>query len=243
MGWRPVVPDDEEKEAGERGYCSSLCYLFFSPYILFFFPFFSRQRQSSTLSFLGSAGGCSRCYWWRWRGRNSSGAQRVRTVFLLPCAEAVVSVFPSPRLFSLSLFFFFVSVACFPLFSKKILPRLLLFPCIYRQQGERFTIPFPSAGHDGVGWLLCSCCRAWASSSFIVVVGYGGYGQCRVSWASGVVEKEKLSGKRRFKIFFSPATTCARKKENTTVQNGTVSMFFFFFKKRKCNLKKPKNGL
>jgi len=73
-------------------------------------------------------------------------------------------------------FFFFVSVACFPLFSKKILPRLLLFPCIYRQQGERFTIPFPSAGHGGVGWLLCSCCRAWASSSFIVVVGYGGYG-------------------------------------------------------------------
>jgi len=34
-----VVPDDEEKEAGERGYCSSLCYLFFFPLYFVLFPF------------------------------------------------------------------------------------------------------------------------------------------------------------------------------------------------------------
>jgi hypothetical protein len=27
-----------------------------------------------------------------------------------------------------------------------------------------------------MGWLLYSHCRAWPSSSFVVVVGYGGYG-------------------------------------------------------------------
>jgi len=59
-------------------------------------------------------------------------------------------------------------------------------------------------------------------------------------------EGDKLSGKR-FKIFFFPASAWAGKKENSAVQNGTVLGFFFFFsfffKKRKCNLKKTKNGL
>jgi hypothetical protein len=57
-----------------------------------------------------------------------------------------------------------------------------------------------------------------------------------------VVEKEKLSGKRRFKIFFFPASSCARNKENNAVQNGTISVFFF--KKRKENViwKNPKMG-
>ena len=54
-----------------------------------------------------------------------------------------------------------------PLFLKKKSspPPLLIcsLPCIYRQPGERFTIPCPSAGHGGVGWLLCSRCRAWPS--------------------------------------------------------------------------------
>jgi hypothetical protein len=99
----------------------------------------------------------------------------VRTILRLLCAETVVFVFPSPRLFLLSLFFLFLQLAS--LFSpKKILSPLLLFPCIYRQPGERFTIPYPSAGHGGVGWLLYSHCRAWPSSSFVVVAGYGGYG-------------------------------------------------------------------
>jgi hypothetical protein len=45
-----------------------------------------------------------------------------------------------------------------------------------------------------------------------------------------VVEKEKLSGKRRFKIFFFPASACAGKKENSdVVQHGTVSVSVFFF--------------
>jgi hypothetical protein len=61
-----------------------------------------------------------------------------------------------------------------------------------------------------------------------------------------VVEKEKLSGKRRFKIFFFPASACAG-KENSAVQNGIVSVFcYYFFKKkrkRKCNLEEPKNRL
>jgi hypothetical protein len=63
-------------------------------------------------------------------------------------------------------------------------------------------------------------------------------------WASGVVEKEKLSGKRRFKIFFFPASACAGKKENSAVQNGTVSVSCFFFLTKKNNViwKNPKMG-
>jgi hypothetical protein len=43
-----------------------------------------------------------------------------------------------------------------------------------------------------------------------------------------VVEKEKLSGKRIFKIFFFTASACAGKKNmHSAVYNGTVSCFFF----------------
>jgi len=65
-----------------------------------------------------------------------------------------------PLLFLFPPLFFPVSAACFPLLSKKFLLPLLVFPpfsvfcslpCIYRQPGERFTIPCPSAGHGGVG--------------------------------------------------------------------------------------------
>jgi hypothetical protein len=40
-------------------------------------------------------------------------------------------------------------------------------------------------------------------------------------------EKENSGKKKRFKIFFFPASACAGKKENHVVQNGTVSVFFF----------------
>jgi hypothetical protein len=43
-----------------------------------------------------------------------------------------------------------------------------------------------------------------------------------------LVEKEKLSGKRIFKIFFFTASACAGKKNmHSAVYNGTVSCFFF----------------
>jgi len=50
-----------------------------------------------------------------------------------------------------------------------------------------------------------------------------------------------LSGKRRFKIFFFPASVCAGKKKNSAIQNGIVS--FYFLKQKKCNWEEPKNGL
>jgi len=51
-----------------------------------------------------------------------------------------------------------------------------------------------------------------------------------------VVEKEKLNGKRRFKIFFFPASACVGKKENSDVQHDTVSVFFFIKKKENVTL-------
>jgi len=49
-------------------------------------------------------------------------------------------------------------------FSKKIVPPQVsvLSPVFIGSRG-RGTIPCPSAGHGGVGWLLCSRCRAWPS--------------------------------------------------------------------------------
>jgi len=172
-----MILDDEERGAGERGYCSSLYYLFFfSSPVFCSFHLSSLASTNPTLSFPGSAGSCSRCCWWRWRRRNSGGAQGGEDGSSSSLCRDRSLCFSSPRLFSLSLCFFFVSAACFPLFSKKkkILSTLLPFPYIYRQPGERFTIPCPSARHGGVGWLLCSRCRAWPSSSFVMVAGYGG---------------------------------------------------------------------
>jgi len=51
------------------------------------------------------------------------------------------------------------------LFSKPPVPPLLFFfpsPIFIGSRG-RGTIPCLSAGHGGVGWLLCSRCRAWPS--------------------------------------------------------------------------------
>jgi len=60
---------------------------------------------------------------------------------------------------------------------------------------------------------------------------------CVSSYASGEVEKEKLSGKSISKILFSPVSAFAgEKKLHSAVQNGTVQFVFFFLKKRKMNL-------
>ena len=42
------------------------------------------------------------------------------------------------------------------------LPFFFISPVFIGSRG-RGTIPCPSAGHGGVGWLLCSRCRAWSS--------------------------------------------------------------------------------
>jgi hypothetical protein len=103
-------------------------------------------------------------------------------------------------------------------FSKNRLPLWFCsLPCIYRQPGERFTIPCPSAGHGGVG-----------------VAGYGcvgvGMGHAGFLGKWGGEREEKNSGKQRFKIFFFPASACAGKKNlHRAVQNGTVQFFFLFF--------------
>jgi hypothetical protein len=52
-----------------------------------------------------------------------------------------------------------------------------------------------------------------------------------------VKEKEKVSGKKISKIFFSPVSAFAgEKKLHSAVQNGTVLFFFFFQEKEKKNL-------
>jgi len=111
---------------------------------------------------------------------------------------------------------------------SKILPPLfsVLPPCIYRQPGERFTIPCPSAGHGGVGWLLCSRCRAWPSSSFVVVAGHAGMGGVS-EWSSRV---ERESGKKHFKNLLLPCLCILQGRRSSTVLFWTAPWFFFLRK-------------
>jgi hypothetical protein len=148
---------------------------------------------------VGSAGGSGEGEWqWFAEGKKTMATNGCSSPVLkqTPPYFQILYVFP-PSLFLFVFFFksfsfpqFFSTLQFFlkslfpslfsnvPLFSlfKTFPPAILLFPYFYRQSGERFTIPCPSAGYGGVGWLLCSRCRAWPSFSFIVVAGYGGYG-------------------------------------------------------------------
>ena len=67
----------------------------------------------------------------------------------------------SPLLCSVSLFSVFKCSPSF-LLSKPSPPLFFISPVFIGSRG-RGTIPCPSAGHGGVGWLLCSRCRAWPS--------------------------------------------------------------------------------
>jgi len=64
-----------EREARERGYCSSvlLYYLVFSILSLC-----SLVGSNLPPPLPGSTGSCSWCCWWWWRGKNNDGAQEVR---------------------------------------------------------------------------------------------------------------------------------------------------------------------
>jgi hypothetical protein len=102
-----------------------------------------------------------------------------------------------------------------PLFLKKIIPLSVFYslPCIYRQPGERYTIPYPSAGHGGVG-----------------VAGYGcvgmGMGHAGFLGKWGGEREGKNSGKI-FQKSPSPLSAFAgEKKLHRAVQNGTVHFFF-----------------
>jgi len=95
--------------------------------------------------------------------------------------------------------------------------------CIYRQPGERFTIPCSSAGHGSPSHF-----------SSIMLAGYSCVGMGLAGFLGkwgGEREKEN-SGKQRFKIFFFPASACAGKKENsakTTLFRVVFFLSFFFF--------------
>jgi len=86
-------------------------------------------------------------------------------LFLKKIVPPVFSSASSSLTFVLCSFSKILPPSSFLSFSKKIIPPswFCSLPCIYRQSGERLTIPCPSAGHGGVGWLLCSRCRAWPS--------------------------------------------------------------------------------
>ena len=102
-----------------------------------------------------------------------------------------------------------------PLFLKKSSPLHWFYslPCIYRQPGERFTIPCPSAGHGGVG-----------------VAGYGcvgvGMGHARFLGKWGGERERKNSGKNFKNILLLPwqgrrSCTCRSKRHR--------AVFFFHF--------------
>ena len=126
-----------------------------------------------------------------------------------------------------SCFCFFPSVSASLSFSKILPPGSFLsfskkssplwfrsLPCIYRQPGERFTIPCPSAGHGGVGVAGYGC----------VGVGMGHAGFLG-KWG-GEREKGRITGKIS-KILFSPVSAfVGEKKLHSAVQNGTVQFFF-----------------
>jgi hypothetical protein len=48
-------------------------------------------------------------------------------------------------------------------FSKNHPPLVSVLSPVFIGSRGRGTIPCPSAGHGGLGWLLCSRCRAWPS--------------------------------------------------------------------------------
>jgi len=176
---QPVVPDSKEREAGEKGYCSPflLCYLFFRPLYSVLFPFLLSPAPifhslspwfcQRLLPVLLVAVERKKQRWFPGDedGSSSSICRDCSLYFSLPTSAFA--------------FFCFFFVACFPLFSKKFLIPLFIFlfaqksppllpifcfpSCIYRHLRGRFTIPCPSAGHGGMGWLLCNCCRAPSS--------------------------------------------------------------------------------
>ena len=56
-------------------------------------------------------------------------------------------------------------------------------------------------------------------------------------WSSRGREKERVSGKKISKIFFSPVSAFAgEKKLHRAVQNSTVQVFFFEEKKKKLEV-------
>ena len=115
--------------------------------------------------------------------------------------------------------------------SQKNCPPTLWFcslPSIYRQPGERFTIPCPSAGHGGVG-----------------VAGYGcvgvGMGHAGFLGKWGGEREGKNSGKI-FQNSPSPLSLHLQGRRSCTVPFKTAPCSFFFEEKEKKIGSDPKLG-
>ena len=176
-------------------------------------------------------------------GRSDGGAGGGATVALLlpllPCSFTLLSPFSSfffcfarapllsnklsplfsvlPPLFSVLLQNF--APRFVPLFLKKKSspPPLLIcsLPCIYRQPGERFTIPCPSAGHGGVGVARYGC----------VGVGMGHAGFLG-KWGG---ERGGKNSRKSFQKSPSPLSLHLQGRRSCTVPFKTAPCRFFFF--------------
>jgi len=111
---------------------------------------------------------------------------------------------------------------------SKILPPLFLsfsknhppswfcsLPCIYRQPGERFTIPCPSAGHGGVGVAEYGC----------VGVGMGHAGFLG-KWGG---ERQGKNNGKNFKNLLLPCLCICRGEEAALCRSKRHRAVFFFF--------------
>jgi hypothetical protein len=109
-----------------------------------------------------------------------------------------------------------------PLFLKKSSPPSWFYslPCIYKQPGEMFTIPCPSAGHGGVG-----------------VAGYGcvdvGMGHAGFLGKWGGEREGKNSGKSFKNILLLPCLCICRGEAAPCRSKRHRAIFFFEVKENK----------
>ena len=99
--------------------------------------------------------------------------------------------------------------------SLIVLPWCCSLPCIYRQPGERFTIPCPSAGHGGVGVAGYGCVG--------VGMGYAGF---LGKWGG---EREGKNSGKSFKNPLLPCLCICRGEKAAQCRSKRHRAVFFFF--------------
>jgi len=163
---------------------------------------------------------------WLWRG------QCCCVVLLVALVSRQPAVVTLPLLFCRCFFSLFLSPCFSPNNSLSLSLGFPFFsfspPCIYRQPGERFTIPCPSAGHD------LPLPSSWWQGMRVWVVSVSGQvgGERRRGWVG-----------KRFQKSSSPLSLHLQGRRSCIVPFKTAPCRFFFLKKRKKNWKLPKNGL
>ena len=105
-------------------------------------------------------------------------------------------------------------------FSKIFPPLIFLFPCIYRQPGEKFTIPCPSTGHGSPSHF-----------SSIMLAGYGCVGMGHAGFlgkCGGEKERRRIAGNKDLKSS-SSLPLHAQGRRRTMLKRYCFGLFSFSF--------------